>query len=105
MTKNIWGSITEVVVLLSIFLFWAGSTSAQSADFSLQKIGDDVWVAIVTDAGKAGGNAGFVVGDDSIAVIDTFEDPVRRVSCWPPYGRSVLCRFALSSTLTTTSTM
>jgi hypothetical protein len=73
MTKNIWGSITEVVVLLSIFLFWAGSTSAQSADFSLQKIGDDVWVAIVTDAGKAGGNAGFVVGDDSIAVIDTFE--------------------------------
>ena len=33
-----------------------------------------MWATIVTDGGKAGGNAGFVVGDDGIAVIDTFED-------------------------------
>jgi len=92
MTKNIWGTITEVVVLLSIVLFSTGSTSAQSADLSLQRIGDGVWAAIVTDAGKAGGNAGFVVGDGSIAVIDTFEDPgaarellaaIRKISTLP----------------------
>ena len=54
--------------------FGANSCLAQSANFKLEKIGDGVWAAIVTDGGKAGGNAGFVVGDDGIAVIDTFED-------------------------------
>jgi cyclase len=92
MTKNICGAVAKVVGLLSIFLVWAGSTSAQSADFSLHRIGDDVWAAIVTDAGKAGGNAGFVVGDEGIAVIDTFEDPgaarellaaIRKISTLP----------------------
>ena len=92
MTKNIWKTITEVVALLSLFLVCAGSTSAQSADFSLHRIGDGVWAAIVTDAGKAGGNAGFVVGDEGIAVIDTFEDPgaarellaaIRKISTLP----------------------
>jgi cyclase len=45
------------------------------ADFTLQKIGDGVWAAVVNDEGKAGGNAGFVVGDDGVLVIDTFQDP------------------------------
>jgi glyoxylase-like metal-dependent hydrolase (beta-lactamase superfamily II) len=92
MTKNIWTTTTKVVALLSLFLVCAGSTSAQSADFSLHRIGDGVWAAIVTDAGKAGGNAGFVVGDEGIAVIDTFEDPgaarellaaIRKISTLP----------------------
>jgi glyoxylase-like metal-dependent hydrolase (beta-lactamase superfamily II) len=48
---------------------------AAAADFALQKIGDGVWAAIVNDQGKAGGNAGFVVGDDGVVVIDTFQDP------------------------------
>jgi glyoxylase-like metal-dependent hydrolase (beta-lactamase superfamily II) len=50
-------------------------TSAAPSDFVLQKIGDGVWAAIVNDEGKAGGNAGFVVGDDGVVVIDTFQDP------------------------------
>jgi cyclase len=49
--------------------------SAAPSDFVLQKIGDRVWAAIVNDEGKAGGNAGFVVGDDVVVVIDTFQDP------------------------------
>jgi glyoxylase-like metal-dependent hydrolase (beta-lactamase superfamily II) len=49
--------------------------SAASPDFRLQKIGEGVWVAIVNDDGLAGGNAGFVIGDDGVAVIDTFQDP------------------------------
>src|ERR1019366_10559789 len=48
---------------------------AAARDFELQKIGDGVWAAIVNDEGKAGGNAGFVVGDEGGVVIDTFQDP------------------------------
>jgi cyclase len=44
-------------------------------DFRLQKIGNGVWAAIVNDEGLAGGNAGFVIGDDGILVVDTFQDP------------------------------
>jgi cyclase len=49
--------------------------SCAGSDFALQKIGDGVWAAIVHDEGKAGGNAGFVVGDGGVLVIDTFQDP------------------------------
>jgi cyclase len=48
---------------------------AASPDFQLEKIGDGVWAAIVNDEGLAGGNAGFVIGDDGVVVIDTFQDP------------------------------
>jgi cyclase len=59
------------------FVAVAFAASAEAgADFTLQKIGDGVWAAIVDDAGKAGGNAGFVIGDDGVAVIDTFQDPL-----------------------------
>src|SRR5271169_4240948 len=44
-------------------------------DFQLQKIGNGVWAAVVNDEGLAGGNAGFVIGDDGVLVIDTFQDP------------------------------
>jgi len=60
------------VILLGLFIPLARGANA---DFNLQKIGPGVWAAIVNDAGKAGGNAGFVVGDDGVAVIDTFQDP------------------------------
>jgi cyclase len=53
----------------------AGSLAEAGTDFVLRKIGDGVWAAIVNDEGKAGGNAGFVVGDDGVLVIDTFQDP------------------------------
>ncbi len=52
-----------------------GGCFGANPDFTLQKIGPGVWAAIVSDEGKAGGNAGFVVGDDGVAVIDTFQDP------------------------------
>ncbi len=49
--------------------------AAAAPDFRLQKIGDGIWAAIVFDEGLAGGNAGFVIGEDGVAVIDTFQDP------------------------------
>ena len=62
--------MARVCFLLAILVWRAGA-----ADFALQKIHDGVWAAIVDDQGKAGGNAGFVVGDDGVVVIDTFQDP------------------------------
>src|SRR5580700_10801119 len=62
--------MARVCFLLAILAWRAGA-----ADFALQKIRDGVWAAIVDDQGKAGGNAGFVVGDDGVVVIDTFQDP------------------------------
>src|SRR5271154_2277388 len=49
---------------------------AAAPDFRLQKIANGVWAAIVNDAGLAGGNAGFVIGDNGVVVIDTFQDPL-----------------------------
>src|SRR5271163_1309145 len=50
--------------------------NAAAPDFQLQKIGNGIWAAIVNDQGLAGGNAGFVIGDDGVLVIDTFQDPL-----------------------------
>src|SRR5580658_3759319 len=63
------------IVLFLLGIVACSRTNAASSDFELQKIGDGVWAAIVDDEGKAGGNAGFVIGDDGVVVIDTFQDP------------------------------
>ncbi len=54
---------------------WTISLQAAAPDFRLQKVGNGIWAAIVSDEGLAGGNAGFVIGDDGVLVIDTFQDP------------------------------
>jgi glyoxylase-like metal-dependent hydrolase (beta-lactamase superfamily II) len=63
------------IALLLLGIIGCSCASAAPSDFLLQKIGDGVWAAIVNDEGKAGGNVGFVVGDDGVVVIDTFQDP------------------------------
>jgi cyclase len=45
---------------------------AQSPDFAIKKVGDNVYAAIGVDGGKAGSNAGFIVGDKGVLVVDTF---------------------------------
>ncbi len=42
--------------------------------FQLKLIGPNIWAAIDDAKGDAGANAGFVVGDDGVVVIDTFEN-------------------------------
>ncbi len=72
MTLNMRCSISLVAALVAI-LACARPMIAADRDFILQQAGKGVWVAIAPDSGRAGGNAGFIVGEDSIAVVDTFE--------------------------------
>jgi hypothetical protein len=51
------------------------TATAAAPDFRVQNIGNGIRAAIVNDDGLAGGNAGFVVGDDGVLVIDTFQRP------------------------------
>jgi cyclase len=57
-----------------ILLVPAGMPAADQPTFTLQQAGPGVWAAISPDGSKAGSNAGFVIGDDGVAVVDSFID-------------------------------
>jgi cyclase len=67
--------------LLVLVLLFAAIAAAQTATpgqlqlpFQLKLIGPNIWAAIDDTKGDAGANAGFVVGDSGVLVIDTFEN-------------------------------
>ena len=64
---------TRAAVVLFAVLF-SRIAFADSADFTVKKIGEGIYAAIGTDGGKAGSNAGFIVGSNGVVVVDTFED-------------------------------
>ena len=54
-------------------LLLAGTpTFAHAQQFTPKQIAPNVYAAIANPTGSAGGNAGFVIGDDGVLVIDTF---------------------------------
>ncbi|MDH7975236.1 MBL fold metallo-hydrolase [Sphingomonas sp. AR_OL41] len=54
----------------------SATTVAPAADpFTLTPIAPGVYAAIDGPAGRSGSNAGFVIGDDGVLVIDSFFDP------------------------------
>lgn len=69
------------VVLLSLALYSALAFCADSIDFTIKKIGHGVYAAISPDRSKAGSNAGFIVGSNGVAVVDTFigVDPAKEL--------------------------
>ncbi len=64
-----------LAVLLLPFWFGLNCAATESPDFTLREVGSGVWAVIARDNGKAFANAGFVVGESGVAVIDTFQDP------------------------------
>ena len=73
-------TLRYLAIVISLF---AASVLAQtsappastSLPFALKPLGHNAWAAIDDAKGDAGANAGFVIGDDGVAVIDTFEHP------------------------------
>src|SRR5271170_661766 len=63
------------LVLAALLTLMSWPLCGAAPDYRLQKIGNGIWAAIVNDEGLAGGNAGFVIGDNGVLVIDTFQDP------------------------------
>ena len=64
-------------ILLALMVAAAGlmaQTGAKSY-FTLHEVGRGVFAAVATAGSSAGSNAGFVIGDDGVLVVDTFEDP------------------------------
>lgn len=52
----------------------SAAPSANSLPFTLKPLGHNVYAAIDDAKGDAGANAGFVIGDDGVLVVDTFEN-------------------------------
>ncbi|MGB2629458.1 MAG: MBL fold metallo-hydrolase [Candidatus Acidiferrum sp.] len=50
------------------------SSSSGKLPFELKMVGPNVWAAIDDQEGDAGANAGFVLGNSGVVVIDTFEN-------------------------------
>jgi cyclase len=69
----------KTLVLSFILLALVCSTRAQEAStaslpFIIKPLGKNVFAAIKAPNSKAGSNAGFVISDDGVVVIDTFQD-------------------------------
>jgi len=71
-TKFALAAVIVTVVLCAIPAF---AQSKSNDDFQLVKVTDGVYAAIAKPGGLASGNAGFVIGDDSVLVFDTFFTP------------------------------
>ncbi|HEV2298148.1 MAG TPA: MBL fold metallo-hydrolase [Candidatus Acidoferrales bacterium] len=71
--------LKSLKLLLSIFALACVAAAADTpAPFTLHEVASGVWAAIDNPAVKAarsGANAGFIIGSDSVAVVDTFENP------------------------------
>jgi cyclase len=62
--------LRALVIPASVAL--SGAASAQPLPFVLKQVGPGVYAAIDGPEHKAGSNAGFVIGDDGVLVVDSF---------------------------------
>jgi cyclase len=74
--------VLNVVSLVFLSLHFAADAHTQttpqpasSLPFTLKPLGRSIYAAIDDAKGDAGANAGFVIGDDGVLVVDTFENP------------------------------
>lgn len=72
---TLFGVHPDHVVASSAKTQTAQASPSTPLAFTLKPLGHNVYAAIDDAKGDAGANAGFVIGDDGVAVIDTFEHP------------------------------
>jgi glyoxylase-like metal-dependent hydrolase (beta-lactamase superfamily II) len=68
-------SSSEVRADASEALFYSEARSKAEDDFKLVQVAEGVFAAIAKPGGLASGNAGFIVGDSGVLVVDTFFTP------------------------------
>jgi len=68
----VYARISRLCLLLLALPYAAARADAANPYFELHQVGKGVWAAIVKHHSEGGGNSGFVVGSDSVLVIDTF---------------------------------
>jgi glyoxylase-like metal-dependent hydrolase (beta-lactamase superfamily II) len=71
MRKTIAVSFVLLVLVCGVR---AQETATDSLLFTIKPLGNNVFAAIAKPKSSAGSNAGFVIGDDGVVVIDTFQD-------------------------------
>jgi glyoxylase-like metal-dependent hydrolase (beta-lactamase superfamily II) len=64
--------VTWTLITCALTLTLCTTASAQELPFTLTEVGPDVWAAIGGSNPATASNAGFVIGDDGVVVIDTF---------------------------------
>jgi glyoxylase-like metal-dependent hydrolase (beta-lactamase superfamily II) len=66
-------TLTLLLTILALALAVPGPKAEDN--FTLNKVADGVYAAVAKPGGLASGNAGFVVGDEGVLVVDTFLTP------------------------------
>jgi glyoxylase-like metal-dependent hydrolase (beta-lactamase superfamily II) len=62
-------------LIAAMFVALSGAAGAQPLPFVVKQIGPGVYAAIDGPEHRAGSNAGFVIGDDGVLVVDAFFTP------------------------------
>jgi len=76
--------IVRAAIAFGLLIVWSLSVvgtaqpnaAKQDDDFQLVKVAEGIYAAIARPGGLASGNAGFIVGDGGVLVVDTFLTPV-----------------------------
>src|SRR5262245_16233993 len=71
--RNVLRSLVFALSVTSAYAQTPPPTGA-SLPFTLKPLGHGVYAAIDNSKGEAGANAGFVIGDEAVVVVDTFEN-------------------------------
>jgi cyclase len=66
--------ILTSIILFVLFAVRCPAQTTETLPFTLKSLGHGVYAAIDDAKGDSGANAGFVIGDDGILVVDTFEN-------------------------------
>ena len=67
--------ILRTLAVFAAFVGFGGAAAAEGLPFELKQVGPGVYAAIDGPEHKAGSNAGFVIGDDGVLVVDALFTP------------------------------